>query len=49
MSASGELRQAARVGRAEGESMMGIYAGLGASALLALLFGRADRRGKRRC
>ena len=28
--------------------MMGLYAGLGASLLLALLFGRADRRGNRR-
>jgi hypothetical protein len=32
----------------KGESMRGIYAGLGPSLLLALLFGRADRRGNRR-
>ena len=28
----------------KGEGMLGVYAGLGVSLLLALLFGRADRR-----
>jgi NAD(P)H-flavin reductase len=30
--------------RTRGERMLGVYAGLGVSLLLALLFGKADRR-----
>jgi len=37
-------RQAGISHRTKGERMVGIYAGLGVSLLLALLFGRADRR-----
>lgn len=33
-----------RARRTKGESVLGIYAGLGVSLLFALLFGRADRR-----
>jgi len=47
-SEGGLTRRATDLAKESGEKVLGLYAGLGAAALVALLFGRSDRRGNRR-